>query len=153
MLRARVLLLLPCNPQTTHLQGLGFWYGGKMVVDSTRSAMVARPIPAGFNGPFTFDGSGALVEGSLNSAFFYSNMVAKASCVYRPIGSFGKGDFVPYTGAAFDVCACGLPWTLMKSTLDTSDVEWAVQARAGGLTGSMLFDPSCGCTVRVFFAL
>ena len=65
------------------MMGIGFWWGGRLVINSTQQAMVANPLPAAFY-------TDPMYEANL--------MVATASCYYHPIGSFGKGDLIPYTG-------------------------------------------------------
>ena len=101
--------------------------------------MLDNPLPADFRNP--------------QSEYAVNLMVAEASCYYRPLGTFGKGDPVPYTGEAFDTCACSIPWPSIASTLDNSDIEWAVQMREAGITGADIVDVQCGCTSSDDFSL
>ena len=125
------------------MQGLAFWWGGKLVVESTRAAMAAHPIPATFSGPFALDADGVPLTGGANDAankYFYTYGIALDACKYRPVGAMGKGDMSLYTGDAFDVCACNIPWDAVVKSTDESD-----EMKGLGITGAMIVDPLCGC--------
>jgi len=121
------------------MMGIGFWWGGKLVLGSTKQAMIDNPIPSDFHN---------------NTAKYGVNKaVAEEACKYRPLGTFGKGDFVPYEGEAFEICACGLPWPAVADTIDNSNVEWAVQMRGVGISGENVAPMTCGCSKDDGFSL
>mmetsp|Transcript_24355 Transcript_24355/g.55574 ORF Transcript_24355/g.55574 Transcript_24355/m.55574 type:complete len:1263 (-) Transcript_24355:754-4542(-) len=100
------------------MMGVGFWWGGKLIVGSTTRAMAANPLPEGF---YTAP------------EYSFSHALARESCRYRDIGAFGKGDLKNYTADAFEVCACKLPWQQIANTLPEE-------------SAAMVKDPNCGCT-------
>lgn len=120
------------------MMGIGFWWGGRLVLNSNRQAMIDNPIPSDF---YT------------NPEYAVNVAVATNACQYRPIGTFGKGDPIPYEGEALDACACTIPWDTIADTIDNSDVEWAVQMREMGLSGSSITPMSCGCSKDGDFSL
>jgi len=97
------------------MMGIGFWWGGRLVIGSTQQAMIDNPIPSDF---YT------------NPIYAVNLAVATEACQYRPLGTFGKGDFIPYEGEGFEACVCGMPWAAVADTIDTSDVDWAITVRA-----------------------
>jgi len=123
------------------MMGAAFAYGGKMVIDSTKDAMERKPIPATFAGPFNLDAQGIPVAGDSANLYYYSHSLATQYCVYRDVAAMGKGDQKLYTGPAFDICACGLPWSGLQKSAETND-----DLKAAGYTPDNLVDPECGCS-------
>jgi ABC-type multidrug transport system fused ATPase/permease subunit len=80
------------------MMGLAFFWGGKLVVESTEKAMIDHPFPPEFYTAPEYQNSYAF---------------AQEACVYRPVGSFGKGDLLMYEQEAFEVCACNIPWDVV----------------------------------------
>jgi len=113
------------------MMGIGFWWGGRLVIGSTQQAMIDNPIPSDF---YT------------NPIYAVNLAVATEACQYRPLGTFGKGDFIPYEGEGFEACVCGMPWAAVADTIDTSDVDWAITVRAAGYSGDDVVDMQCGCS-------
>jgi len=113
------------------MMALGFWWGGHLVTSSTELAMEENPLPDDF---YT------------NDIYALNRVIADQTCKYRPPGSFGKGDYIPYTDEALDACVCGIPWSSVADALDTSDIDWAVDARAMGYSGDDIVIIQCGCS-------
>jgi len=95
------------------MMGIAFFWGGKLVVDSKEKAMIDHPFPPEF-----------LTAPEYQLTF----EKAKEFCVFRPVGSFGKGPLETYEDEAFKVCACSLNWGSISTVV-----------------GSDLKDPLCGC--------
>jgi ATP-binding cassette subfamily B (MDR/TAP) protein 1 len=117
------------------MMGIAFWYGGTLVVGSTRDAMEAHPIPVGF------------VPANMSAVNEYSvsYSIALETCRYRNIGAFGKGPLKDYSDYAFEVCACGLPWKSLQTAVSSAEADWAKEMRELGVTGDDIVDPMCGC--------
>ena len=113
------------------MMGLGFWWGGRLVISSTEQAMIDNPIPQDF---YT------------NPEYNLNRLYAEQVCVYQPPGSFGRGEYVPYTDEAFEACVCGMPWSSVAASFDNSDHEMAVLAREMGFSGSDFVIMQCGCS-------
>ena len=112
------------------MMGLGFWWGGRLVVKTSEQAMIDNPIPEDF---YT------------NPEYSFNRLFAEQVCVYQPPGSFGRADYVPYEDAAFEACVCGIPWESVATSLETSDNEMAVLAREMGFTSEDVVIMQCGC--------
>lgn len=117
------------------MMGLGFWWGGRLVVNSTQQAMIDNPLPADF---YT------------NPEYNLNRLYAEQVCVYQSPSSFGKGEYIHYTDAAFEACVCGIPWSSVATTFDNSDNEMATLAREMGFAGSDFFIMQCGCSTGEF---
>jgi len=116
------------------LMGIGFWWGGHLTIQSREQAMINNPIPADFQ---------------TNDIYAANRAIADAYCVYRPPGSFGSGDYVAYTGDAYDACVCSLPWSTMTE-------PGVVNIQCGCTVGELSIASDCittGRTIAVFFSV
>ena len=112
------------------MMGLGFWWGGRLVVSTQQQAMIDYPIPQDF---YT------------NPDYTLNRLYADSACVYAPPASFGNADYVAYTDEAYETCVCSIPWTSVANSIDTSDNEMAVLAREMGYSGDDVVIMECGC--------
>lgn len=113
------------------MMGLGFWWGGRLVVTSTEQAMIDNPLPSDF---YT------------NPIYVFNRLYAEQVCVYQTPGAFGRGDYIPYTGEAFEACVCGIPWSSVAASFDSSDASKAVSAGETGFSGDDFVILHCGCS-------
>jgi len=116
------------------MMGIGFWWGGRLVIQSRQQAMIDNPLPSDF---YT------------NDIYAVNRAIADVYCVYSPPGSFGSGDLVAYTGDAYDACVCSIPW----NTMDNPDI---VVISCGCTTGDVSIASDCvtaGRTIAVFFSV
>lgn len=114
--------------------GIGFWWGGHLTIQSREQAMINNPIPADFE---------------TNDIYAVNRAIADEYCVYRPPGSFGSGDYIPYTGDAYDACVCSLPWSSMTE-------PGVVNIQCGCTVGDLSIASDCittGRVIAVFFSV
>ena len=116
------------------MMGIGFWWGGHLVIQSREQAMMNNPIPQDFE---------------TNDIYTVNRMVADEYCKYLPPGSFGSGEMVEYTGSAYDACVCSIPW-------ESIGVEGTVNIQCGCTQGEFSIASECislGRTIAVFFSV
>jgi ABC-type multidrug transport system fused ATPase/permease subunit len=116
------------------MMGIGFWWGGRLVIESHQQAMIDNPLPADF---YT------------NDIYAVNRAVADEFCNYNPPGSFGSGELVAYTGDAYDACVCSIPWS-------TLGIEGVVDIQCGCSKDELSIASDCvtaGRTIAVFFSV
>jgi ABC-type methionine transport system ATPase subunit len=116
------------------MMGIGFWWGGHLVIQSREQAMMNNPIPQDFE---------------TNDIYTVNRIVADEYCKYLPPGSFGSGEMVEYTGSAYDACVCSIPW-------ESIGVEGTVNIQCGCTRGEFSIASECislGRTIAVFFSV
>ncbi|GMI25951.1 hypothetical protein TeGR_g2851, partial [Tetraparma gracilis] len=108
------------------MYGLGFWFGGKMIADSTEEAMEKYPIPVDFYTSSTYENN--------------QNVTAFACAEY-------EGDQNSY-----DTCACGIMWDLLDESVGAVPPNCGCSYKAGTFSvESVCF--TGGKTILVFFSI
>ena len=116
------------------MMGIGFWWGGRLVINSQEQAMIDNPLPADFD---------------TDEMYAINRAIADEACVYSPPGSFGSGEMVAYEGDAYDACVCRIPWS-------TVEVEGVVDIQCGCTQSDVSIASDCvtaGRTTAVFFSV